>query len=159
MSLTLPSLSPLQLKTHSFPVVSIRANPNGQATGACVAEQHVSCVPVPGSPNHWNLQLQLFLHSADPANPFFYESEIVAVGVVEIIGDVPTERREQIAAVNGLSLLYSACREMLLIITARSLFGPFSIPSLNFQKVLQEAQANLQGRPKQLEVALETVKS
>lgn len=159
MSLKPTSLSPLQLKHHAFPVVSVRANPKGKATATSAIDQQVACVPVEGIPNHWNLQLQISLHSTDANNPFCYEAEIVAIGVVELTGEVPAERREAIAAINGLSLLYSACREMLLIITARSIHGAFTIPSLNFQKVLQEAQANLQAIKKQPEVKAETVKS
>lgn len=136
-------MSPLQLKTHSFPLVIVRANENGKTTGICGVNQQVSCVPVPGVPNHWNVQLRLDIHSIDPNNPFCYESEIFAIGVVEVTGDYTPEKREQIAAVNGLGILYSACREMLLNITARSVYGPYSIPSLNFSKVLQEANENL----------------
>ena len=77
------------------------------------------------------------------SNPFCYEADIVAVGVVEVMGEIPSERREAIAAVNGLSVLYGACREMLINITARSIFGPVTIPTLNFQKALEEAKQNL----------------
>ena len=146
MSLKPTSLSPLQLKSHAFPVVSIRANPNGKPTGASALDQQVSCLPVQGVANHWNLQLQISLHSTDQNNPFCYEIEIVAVGVVELIGEVPQERREVIAAVNGLGILYSACREMLINISARSIWGAFTIPSLNFSQVLEEANKNLKER-------------
>jgi preprotein translocase subunit SecB len=152
MSITPTSLSPLQLKSYSFPVVSIRANPNGKPTGVSSVTQQISCLPVPETPNHWNLQLQLLLHSADQNNPFFYEAEIHAIGVVELVGDFSPEKREEIAAVNGLGILYSACREMLLNVTARSVYGAFTIPSLNFQKVIQEAKGRLRARQNPPEV-------
>ncbi len=158
MSLKPTSLSPLQLKTHSFPVVSIRANPGGKATATSAIDQQVACGPVEGVPNHWNLQLQISLHSTDANNPFCYEAEIVAIGVVELIGEVPADKRDAIVAVNGLGLLYSACREMLLNVTARSLYGAFSIPSLNFAKVIQEAQATLHASPKLPEGKVEAAK-
>ena len=107
---------------------------------------------MPETPNHWNLQLQLLLHSADQNNPFFYEAEIHAIGVVELVGDFSPEKREEIAAVNGLGILYSACREMLLNVTARSVYGAFTIPSLNFQKVIQEAKGRLRARQNPPEV-------
>jgi preprotein translocase subunit SecB len=136
----IPSLSPLQLKSYCFPIVNVRANPNGKATALTSAQQEVGFFPVPGQPNHWNLQLAVKLASADANNPFFYEVEIHALGVVEMSGDVPAEKRETLAVVNGLGILYGACREMLMNVTARSLFGPCSIPSLSFAQVLQEAK-------------------
>src|SRR5205823_10057215 len=111
-----------------------------QASGKTGAVQEVGFSPVAGQPNHWTLQLALKLHSADPNNPFFYDVEIQAVGVVELCGDVPAEKRELIAAVNGLGILYGACREMVMNITARSIYGPCCLPSLSFGKVLQEAK-------------------
>jgi preprotein translocase subunit SecB len=140
MSLIPTTLSPLQLKAHSFPIVSVRANPNGKPTNFSTLDQQVSCLPVPGVPNNWNLQLAMKHTSADPNNPFCYEVEICAVGVVEISEQIAPEKRETIVAVNGLGLLYSACREMLLNVTSRSIFGAFSLPSLNFSKVLQDAK-------------------
>lgn len=158
MSLKSTTLSPLQLKSHAFPVVSIRANPNGKATGKSSLDQRVACVPVPNVPNHWNLQLELNLRSPDSTNLFCYEAEIVAVGVVELIGEVPKEKREAIVAVNGLGLLYSACREILLNVTARSVYGPFTIPSLNFANVIQEAREKFDAGQQKSGLAPETVK-
>jgi hypothetical protein len=134
------SHSPLQLKSYCFPVVNVRANPNGKATALTTADQEVGFFPIAGQPNTWNLQLGIKLASSDPNNLFFYEVQIQAVGVVEMSGDFPAERREALAVVNGLGILYGACREMIMNITARSLYGPCSIPSLNFAKVLEEAQ-------------------
>ena len=37
-------------------------------------------------------------------------------------------------------MLYGACREMIVNVTARSVFGPCSIPSVNFAQVIKEAQ-------------------
>jgi hypothetical protein len=143
MSLKPTTFSVLQVKTYSFPVVSVRANPNGKATANSAAEQQVACLPMSGVANHWSLELRLFLHSVDASAPFIYEIEIHAIGVVVVSEEVVQEKREAIAAVNGLGLLYSACREMILNITSRSVYGALSIPSLNFAKVLEDARQNL----------------
>jgi len=135
--------------------VSVRANPNGTPTGKIAVDQHVLCLPVPEAPNYWNLQLQLFIHSSDQNSPFCYEIEIHSMGVVELTGDFPSEKREAIAAVNGLGLLYGACREMLINITGRSIYGAYSIPSLNFAQVLKEANEKLQAK----QVSPESVKA
>ena len=136
----IPSFSPLQFKGHSFPLVYLRANENGKANGEIGMDQDVSFLPIPNEPDHWNLQLRLKFYSANANEPFFYEAEIIAIGVVVIIGEIAPEKRELVASVNGLGILYSACREMLLNMSARSVYGPFSIPSINFTQVLKEAK-------------------
>jgi len=136
----IPSYSPLQLLNHYFTLVNIYSVPNGSPVGKTTVDQHVGFQPVEGQPSQWNLQLQIKMASADANQPFIYQIEVHAYGTVEISGDVPQDNREQIAIINGLSLLYGACREMIINVTARSIYGPISIPSLNFTKVLQEAQ-------------------
>jgi preprotein translocase subunit SecB len=139
----IPSFSPVQLKGHCFPIVSIRANENARPTGKVAAEQQVGFLPVPNQPNHWNLQLQVKYCSADPSEPFSYDVEICAVGTVEIISDdIPSDKREKMAVVNGLAMLYGGCREMVLGITARSVYGSCSLPSVNFAQVIKEAEEN-----------------
>lgn len=44
------------------------------------------------------------------------------------------------ALVNGFRILYSASREMLLTITARSAHGPVSLPTLSFLALSKEAR-------------------
>jgi preprotein translocase subunit SecB len=50
------------------------------------------------------------------------------------------DQREIMALVNGFSILYSAAREMLLNVTARSAYGPVSLPTLSFVNLVQEAR-------------------
>jgi preprotein translocase subunit SecB len=140
MNSRIPSLSPVQLKGHCFPIVSIRANMNAKATGTIEAEQQIAFVPIPNVPNHWNLQLQVKYCSANPSDPFYYDVQICAAGTVEIAEEIPPDKRERLAVVNGLSMLYGACREMVLGITARSMYGACSLPSLDFAQVIKEAE-------------------
>ena len=150
MNPNIPSCSPLQLKSHHFTVVSIIASPAGSPAGATAVNQSVGFSPVPEQPNHWNLQLQLKMASVDSNAPFLYEIDIHILGVVEVSVEVSEELREQMAVINGLSLLYGACREMIINITARSVYGPCSIPALNFTKVIQEAQEHRKAQQAQL---------
>jgi preprotein translocase subunit SecB len=149
MKSQIPSFSSLQLRNYHFTFVNIRANTKASQTAKVMAEQQVGFVPVEGQPNQWSLQLQLKLDSADQDNPFSYDMELMVVGIVEIISaDIPVEKRESIAVVNGLGMLYGACREMVMNITARSVYGPCTLPSLNFATVLQEAIENKVPEPK-----------
>jgi preprotein translocase subunit SecB len=61
-----------------------------------------------------------------------YTVEIHAQAWFEISSDFEKEKRESIIAVNGSSMIVGAIREMLTQLTARSLFGPLTLPSLRF---------------------------
>jgi preprotein translocase subunit SecB len=150
MNANIPSISPLQLRSHQFTLVHVFSNPGGNSTAPTTVNQFVGFSPVPDQPNQWNLQLQLKMGSASQDAPFFYEVEIHVLGVVELSDGIPAENREQIAVINGFSMLYGACRELLINVTCRSIYGPVSIPSLNFSKVLQEAQEHQKAEQAQL---------
>ncbi len=133
-------LSPLQLKQHLFTVVNVRTNQHGRQDGPVHLDQHVVHVRTPDEPNRWHLELFLNHRSADAKHPFCYEVELHVIGIVEVHDSIEKGKREVIAAVNGLSLLYGAAREMVLNITARAPHGPFCLPSLNFAEVLKQAK-------------------
>jgi hypothetical protein len=133
-------LSPLQLKHHVFPVVNIRSNPSGTQDGPIHFNQHVVHLGVPEKPNLWQVELHVNQQSADAKRPFCYEVEIHVVGIVELNEAVEKDKREIVAAVNGLSLIYGAAREMVMNITARAPHGPYCLPSLNFAEVLKQAK-------------------
>jgi preprotein translocase subunit SecB len=134
-------LSALQLKSHVFPLVNLRANATGTHEGKINLDQHLVCVPVPDQPNHWQLEITLNQKSVDPQKPFFYDLDIHVAGIVEWIGeDLPADKKEQLVQVNGLGVLYGAAREMVLNLTSRSVFGPFCLPALNFIEALKHAK-------------------
>jgi preprotein translocase subunit SecB len=72
--------------------------------------------------------------------PFLYEIEVAIQGVVEVHADFPAERREHLAIVNGLGLLYSSIREMVTNLTARSAHGALNLPTLNLVEIVAKAK-------------------
>lgn len=131
-------LSPLQLKQHSFTRIEILANPKGAATGQVSLTPELSYQKDATNPNQWMLGLRVILKSASFETPFFYEVDINVQGLVEMNEAIAAEKREQIAVVNGLSILYSAIREMLLNITSRSVHGALGLPTLSFVDALTQ---------------------
>lgn len=125
-------LSPLQLKQHFFTEFSVKAFEKGSQKAEIVMEPAIACGRDPKLPNHWRLVLEFKLKSADPEKPFLYEAEAAILGLIEVNSGYPEEKREQLAFVNGLSLLYSALREMLLTVTGRCAQGALCLPTLNF---------------------------
>jgi len=140
-------ISPLQLKQHFFTLLSIRANPNGSNEAPINLEPVVFCNRSSKEPNHWSLGLGLKLKSADRKKPYIYEVEVEIQALVEVSSVFSEEKRDQLAFVNGLSLLYSAIREMLLTVTGRSAHGPMCVPTLNFGEIF--ARWNAENKEKE----------
>ena len=135
---TLP-LSPLQLKEHGFTTVRIQAIEGGSHKAEPSLTPTIWFEQVPSAPNQWRLVLTLLLRSQDPAKPFAYEAEIKLQGLVQVSDVFLQQRKEQLALVNGFSILYSAAREMLLNITARSVSGAVTLPTISFVSLIKEA--------------------
>jgi preprotein translocase subunit SecB len=124
-------LSPLQLKSHWFTSVAITSTEGGSLDSEPVLEPQIWFAPVENMENHWRLALRVKLGSADASKPFAYEAQVEVQAMVQLTGDYDASKRERIAVINGLSILYSATREMIQNVTARSVAGPLSIPTLN----------------------------
>ena len=135
-----PPLSPVQLKQHGFNTLLVRAIPGGSLANLPSLEPVIRFEQTQGNPNEWRLWLILKLGSADPSRPFGYEVEMQIQALIEVSNNFPAGQKETMALVNGFSLLYSAAREMLLNITARSAYGPVSLPTLSFVTLVQEAR-------------------
>lgn len=135
----LPPLSPLQLKEHHFTNLRVKAIEGGSPSAEPMLKPEVWFERVPSTTDQWKLILNLQLASADAAKPFLFEAEIQIQGLVHVTEGFPEDRKEQLALVNGFSVLYSAAREMLLNITARS-GGAVNLPTLSFVNLVQEAR-------------------
>ena len=83
-----------------------------------------------------------------PAKPFAYEAELKLQGLVEVTYGFLQDRKEQLAFVNGFSILYSAAREMLLNITARSVYGAVTLPTISFVKLVADTLNPKEEQPK-----------
>jgi preprotein translocase subunit SecB len=129
-------LSPLQLRQSCFTQISLHANPTGTPNGQISLDPVIWFQNNPQNANEWLLSLRVIVKSTDTQKPFIYEADVGIQGVVEVQDGFPTEKREQLAVVNGLSLLYSAVREVLLMMTARSVHGTTCLPTLSFIEVV-----------------------
>jgi len=133
-------LSPLQLKDHRFTNLRVKAIEGGSPTAEPSFKSEIGFEPVPNTSDQWRLILTLQLKSADVSKPFSYEADIQIQGLVQVDSGFPEERKEQLAIVNGLSILYAAAREMLLNITSHSVYGAVNLPTLSFVNMVTEAR-------------------
>lgn len=141
-------ISPLQLKTHFFPVIRLQAMAGGKKDGPTTFNREVGISPLPGKQNEWQLELTIKIASTDKTNPYIYDIEIQTIGIVELIVEVPSDDRQKLAVVNGLSILYGAVREMVINLTSRSPYGALMLPTISFTDVLKENQpANSPAQP------------
>jgi len=133
-------ISPLQLKSHFFHSIRLQAIPGGKKDAATDINREIAFSPLPQNPKDWQLELTVKLSSTDKAKPFVYELEVHAIGVFELVAELPEDRKQQLIVVNGLSILYGAIREMVINMTARSAYGAVSLPSISFTDVLNEVK-------------------
>ncbi len=132
-------VSPLQLKGYDFTRLRVQAVPDGSAKNRPELVPKVRFERVEGQERQWHLLLEVLVRSLDPRQPFHYEIEAAVQGLVEVHDEFPAERRESLAVVNGLGLLYGAVREMVANVTARSVHGILTLPALNFVEVVKQA--------------------
>lgn len=126
--------SPVQLLNHHLSNVQIRPLENIPAEKERVpfaaTRQRLAWEQAKNNPRAWRLKLRVELVK-DPTHPQLYEGFVEMIGEVAIHEQVPEAELETVARVAGGSLLYSAIREWVANLTARSLNGMVEIPSVN----------------------------
>lgn len=65
--------------------------------------------------------------------PAPYLIDITAMGLIEIARKIDKEKRGDLAAVNGASLIYGAIRELVTTLTARGTVGSLVLPTMDFR--------------------------
>lgn len=62
-----------------------------------------------------------------------YKFDVELAGQVQISDKLSLDRREELALVNGLAIVYGAARELISGLTARMEYGVLVLPGVNFQ--------------------------
>jgi len=61
-----------------------------------------------------------------------YVIDIELLGILSVSPKLAPARREDLATVNGLAIVYSATRELITNLTSRMEYGPLVLPGVNF---------------------------
>ena len=85
-----------------------------------------------GEPNLWRAELGITVRPADDKMPLPYEIAITIAGIFRVVVEMDPAAARRLAYVNGMSILYSAARETVLLLTGRFPAGPFVLPTLSF---------------------------
>lgn len=141
------SPSPLAIERHEFTSIRLEASEATDPTGALQLKTRRSLEKDVEDANHWRLSLTIEFgpNAADAPAP--YSGAITIIGSFRIAEGYPQEKHRVLVNVTAASILYGACREMLVNLTARSTHGILSLPSISF--VLPEGPEEYVAAPSQ----------
>jgi len=126
--------SPLHLKTYVFTKLSVTADSpheGAKRDAAMTTHTKVETARNNTDKNNWRVGLQISCVPAEK-DAVSYRIEAELIGIFQMDGDFPEEKAVDIVSANAPSVLYSAAREMILLITGRGPFRPFCLPSVTF---------------------------
>jgi preprotein translocase subunit SecB len=72
-----------------------------------------------------------------------YRTSVEIIGYFSLIGEIPLNDREDIARVNGASLLWGVVRELLFSLTTRFPKGALILPSVNFHDLRGKSRPSI----------------
>lgn len=126
-------MPPLQLEQSL--ISRLRVDANGDhvpgSDDESQIETRVAISSVPTSSGRWHVQLEVqIVPSKDKPGP--YEIEIKVHGFFLVHPTVPPAAVRQLLGVTGASILYSAAREHLLLVTGRGPWGALQLPTTSF---------------------------
>ncbi len=106
------------------------------ATGSDVAEDSAT------DPSLFVISLRLQIQN-EVGKVCPYKLDVELIGLIQVNPKLPANRRQELATVNGLAIVYGAARELVTTITTRMEYGPLVLPGVNFQDQAtpQNAQA------------------
>ncbi len=127
----------LQLEKYFYPSISVKAYPDfkpekKELAGALDVKTRVTSLSK--EERKWEVSLKIKTLPNPDNRPFPYQVEFEVVGTFIVSPEFPEEDMEELVRVAGPSMLYSASREYLLMITSRAPYGGLSLPSISFQK-------------------------
>lgn len=82
-------------------------------------------------PELWRVALELRFEPTEE-NPGPYRIEATMIGFFRLPDGLAKEEAAKLAGITGASILYSAAREHLLMVTGRMMWGPFQLPTIRF---------------------------
>ncbi|MDL1965777.1 MAG: protein-export chaperone SecB [Candidatus Desulfofervidus auxilii] len=126
---------PLQLKNYFFTDISIKVNPHFNPNIDNPDGElglNVSVTPHEQEKNLFQVDLEIRLEPKEDKNIFPYQIKLVTVGIFEVSPKWPKEEVMDLLKITGASILYSAAREFLLIITSRLPWKPVMLPTVSF---------------------------
>ncbi len=92
------------------------------------------CVRRDNDIRRWKCDLTIRSRATKPKGTYPYSFEVGFVGFYRVLDAFPEKLIEAAINANGPAILYSAAREMLLVLTGRGRFPAILLPSITFIK-------------------------
>lgn len=140
------SPTPLRLEHYFFTRVHLEANPEYVvAEGGAPAQEDIDV----------GIRIEVLRHDEDPHRYQLtltinkvtaregrvpYNLDIQVVGLFSIDPDFKHDNIDRLVQVNGASMLFTATREHVLMVTGRGPWGPFQLPTVNFHWAISQAE-------------------
>ena len=124
--------SPLQLHGHRFTEVMMKASEQEKPQAGFSLRTLRDIRIHPENPRKFFLSLRIELGSNTPEQESPYTATLAVEGEFEVVEGYTAASPEELVNVTGASMLYGACREMLANLTARSIHGMSTLPSVSF---------------------------
>lgn len=146
------SQTPLRLETYFFPKVQIEANPDYSPKDE-PEEQNVQLsvnVGLLGSeqePTRFQLTLDIEKISVKVGS-LPYQILLEAVAFISVDPTIKHPDIKRLVQINGASMLYSAARELILMVTGRGPWGSFQLPTVNFLGAIPVSEKTKKGTEK-----------
>jgi len=133
-------MPPLQLRRSFYEKIEVEADLGHKpGEGSSSVETEIS-LQSDKSGRKWFVVLTIrALPSADGSRPP-YRIHLRCVGIFEMTEPKKTPEAARLAGVTGASILYSAAREYLELVTSRSAWGAFRLPTRSFADLSFEKQ-------------------
>ncbi len=134
-------LSPLQLKQHRFTDFSVESIPTGLPNHEALVTTSSTWGHIIGDELSWKVELKVMFGPDEARKLSPYRGKVSIIGFFKVAKTWPAEKRQELVGVNGASVLYSAVREMVLIVTGRSSHGELMLPTMSFTKLIDKPKA------------------
>lgn len=135
---------PLQLESYFYTKINVQAAP----PSALPKEEEKFEVNVNVSTtikkkthkeNSKRWMVNLTISADSPSDkPIPYKVDLEIVGFFEVVADLEKPKMANLVHVTGASILYSAAREMVLMLTGRGPWAQWSLPTISFMNMKQE---------------------
>ena len=133
--MTKPSLlnaSPLKLLSHRFTEVAVKASEADKPLAGFSLRTLRTIHEHASHPRMFKLILSVELGSDTPEQDSPYTAKLSIEGEFEVAEGYTAASPQDLVNITGASMLYGACREMLANLTARSVHGMSTLPSVSF---------------------------
>ncbi len=132
---------PLQLERYFFPKVEVNAAPPGGSETKPPKKTAYNLEITPSTEkiaeDRWHAIIQIRVTPATEVDRQ-YVVALDVVGFFKVAPELSEPDAKKLVTVTGCSILYSAARELLLVVTSRGPYAPVTLPTISLLQTVQE---------------------